>query len=261
MPASNKPVPLYYTTFRPFQDLFQTGLPILTYHKLGRPPVGARLRGLYLSRSLFIKQLGELKRANFSALTLTEWANKHSSVGRHVLFTFDDGFRSVYESALRPLADQQWPAIIFLVADLIGKTNEWDGLASERPEPLMDAAQVRDWLAAGNEIGSHSQSHARLTQLPHDQAREEISASKKKLEDQFGVVIQHFCYPYGDWNESIRDLVTAAGYRTACTTEPGVNTADTSLFALKRFTARYQTRNLGAFLARLRRLRACLKNI
>ncbi len=255
MPVSNKPVPLYYTTFRPFQDLFQTGLPILTYHKLGRPPLKARLRGLYLSRSLFLKQLDELKQANFSPLTLTEWANKRSSVDRHVLFTFDDGFRSVFESALRPLADRRWPAIVFLVVDLIGKTNEWDRLAGERSEPLMDAAQVREWLAAGNEIGSHSQSHARLTQLPCDQAGEEISASKKKLEDLFGVAIQHFCYPYGDWNEAIRDLVIAAGYRTACTTEPGVNTSDTSLFALKRFTARYQTRSLRGLIARFRRQR------
>ena len=33
-----------------------------------------------------------------------------------------------------------------------------------------------------------------------------------------GKPIAHFCYPYGDWNEPVRDLVMEAGYLTACTT-------------------------------------------
>jgi peptidoglycan/xylan/chitin deacetylase (PgdA/CDA1 family) len=116
----------------------------------------------------------------------------------------------------------------------------------------MDAAQVRDWLAAGHEIGSHSLTHPWLTRLPVPAAREEIAASRKQLEDLFGVPIAHFCYPYGDWNEKVRNLVEAAGYKTACTTQPGVNTPADSLFTLKRFTARYASRNLKAIWARLR---------
>ena len=51
----------------------------------------------------------------------------------------------------------------------------------EAPAPLMDAAQVKDWLAAGHEIGSHTLTHPWLTRLPLSEAREEISGSKKKL--------------------------------------------------------------------------------
>jgi peptidoglycan/xylan/chitin deacetylase (PgdA/CDA1 family) len=74
----------------------------------------------------------------------------------------------------------------------------------------------------------------------------------KRIIITFGRPIQHFCYPYGDWNEAVRDLVADAGYQTACTTQPGVNTAGDSPFALKRFTARYPSRNLKAIWARLR---------
>jgi len=116
----------------------------------------------------------------------------------------------------------------------------------------MDDAQVLNWLAAGHQIGSHTRTHPWLTRLPRAAAREEIASSKKALEDRFSVAVEHFCYPYGDWNESVRDLVVAAGYKTACTTEPGVNTAADSPFALKRFTARYPSRNLKAIWARLR---------
>jgi peptidoglycan/xylan/chitin deacetylase (PgdA/CDA1 family) len=157
----------------------------------------------------------------------------------------------VFTHALVPLARNRFYAIQFLVADLLGQSNEWEQHEGEVREPLMDAPQVREWLAAGHEIGSHTLTHPHLTQLPPGQAREEIFASKKKLEDLFGRPIRHFCYPYGDWNEVIRELVQEAGYETACTTGPGVNTAADSSFALKRFTARYPSRNLKAIWSRL----------
>ena len=108
----------------------------------------------------------------------------------------------------------------------------------------MDAGQVREWLAAGHDIGSHTLTHPFLTRLSTAQAREEVTASRKKLEDLFSRPILHFCYPYGDWNEAVRDLVAAAGYKTACTTDAGVNTAAESPLSLKRFTARYRSRTL-----------------
>jgi hypothetical protein len=46
-------------------------------------------------------------------------------------------------------------------------------------------------------------------------------------------------------------MVSAAGYKTACTTDAGVNTALDSPFALKRFTARYASRSLKTFWERL----------
>jgi len=47
------------------------------------------------------------------------------------------------------------------------------------------------------------------------------------------------------------DTVIEAGYQTACTTEPGINTGSESAFELKRFTARYPSRNLKAVLRKL----------
>jgi peptidoglycan/xylan/chitin deacetylase (PgdA/CDA1 family) len=169
-----------------------------------------------------------------------------------IAITFDDGFCNVLRFGLEPLARHRFCAIHFLVADLIGKSNEWEQREGEAREPLMDAAQVRDWLGAGHDIGSHTCTHPWLTRLPLAQAREEIVSSKKKLEDLFARKILHFCYPYGDWNEPVRDLVEEAGYTTACTTQPGINTPGQPPFELKRFTARYPSRNLKAIWARFR---------
>jgi len=251
-------------------------LPILTYHKLGPRPVGARLKGLYVSRKLFSQQLAELKAAGWVSTDLAgvrpspgaagpERSEGNSSTSRQLepaapgdgrtlaigpkrfVITFDDGFRSVIEHALDPLREHQFRAIQFIVADRIGRRNEWDLSSGEICKPLMDAAEIRAWLDAGHQIGSHSLTHAFLTRMPLEQAREEISSSKKQLEDRFGIRVKDFCYPYGDWNPAVRDLVVDAGYETACTTQFGVNTLAESPWALKRVTARYRSRTWRNF--------------
>ena len=248
-------MPGYYHSLPPFRELFQTGVPILTYHKLGPCPRGARLKGLYMSAKLFDRQLAELRAAGFASAPLTDAARAAGNQLLRLGITFDDGFANVLRYGLNPLAQHGFQAVQFLVSDRLGGSNEWDRDSQEVQEPLMDASQVRDWLAAGHLIGSHTQTHPWLTRLPLDQSRAEIRASKLRLEDRFGLAIEHFCYPYGDWNERVRDLVAEAGYLTACTTDPGVNSSALSPFLLRRFTARYPSRNLKALWQRFRRWR------
>ncbi len=244
-------LPPYYTSLAPFRKLFQTGLPILTWHSLGPRPRGARIKGLYLSTGLFRRQLEELRAAGFHSTPLPRRDSDLSQPARIVL-TFDDGCRNVFELGLPLLRETGFRAVQYLVANLIGRTSEWQAREGGVAEPLMDAAQIRDWLAAGQWIGSHTCTHPWLTHLPPDRAREEITASRKKLEDQFGVPVRDFCYPYGDFDPRLRDLVAEAGYQSAVTTQAGVNPPGTDRLALRRFTARYASRRLRDLWLRLR---------
>jgi peptidoglycan/xylan/chitin deacetylase (PgdA/CDA1 family) len=246
------PRPAYYHSLRPFADWFVTGVPVLTYHKLGPRPSNVRLKGLYLSKRWFQRQLAELRAAGFSSVSLAEVCRPQTPQNPALAITFDDGFSNVPRHGLEVLSAHGYRATQFLVANLLGKTNAWDVADGEASEPLMDRIMVREWLAAGHTIGSHTLTHPRLTRIPIEQAREEIAASKKKLEDLFGVPIEHFCYPYGDCNHAIRDLAQAAGYRTASTTNFGLNEHSTSPHALRRLTARYPSRNLKALWERFK---------
>lgn len=239
-------LPHYYTSLGPFLATFRGGLPILTYHKLGPRPANARLKGMYVSRRLFDRQMTELKDEGFQTASLSEAATDLSRVTDRVVITFDDGFRNVLDHGLDVLQQCGFRALQFVLPDLLGRTNEWEQAQGEACGQLMDAAALRDWLAAGHEIGSHTCTHPWLTRIPIERAREEINSSRKKLEDCFQAPVRHFCYPYGDWNETVRDLVAEAGYDTACTTDPGVNQAGGDRYVLKRFTARYASRNLKA---------------
>lgn len=236
-------LPRYYSTLEAFEEYFATGIPILMYHKIGARPAGARLKGLYLGTAHFDRQLAQLKEAGYSTPPLGRIVGGVVPP-RSLALSFDDGFSSVFDNALEILNRHQLQAVLFLVANLVGKTNEWDLREGEVIEPLMDATQVRTWLASGHEIGSHTLTHARLSRLSLRDAREEISASKKRLEDLFAVPIEHFCYPYGEYDDHVRNLVMEAGYRTACTTEFGINTPASHPLSLKRITARYPSRSL-----------------
>jgi len=245
-------VPAQYTSLRPFRGLFETGVPCLMYHKLGPRPRHARIKGLYVTPRLFARQLNELRATGFNTPPYGRPGNG-AVPPKSIALTFDDGFTNAFTHALPVLAEHGFRAIQFLVADLVGQFNEWEVAQDEVREPLMDPPQVREWLAAGHEIGAHTLTHPYLTRISFRDAREEIFASKRKLEDQFGVPIRHFCYPYGDWNESIRELVREAGYETACTTEFGVNTVDTPPLGLKRIMARHQSLSIKGIKASLRK--------
>jgi peptidoglycan/xylan/chitin deacetylase (PgdA/CDA1 family) len=242
--------PATFHTLKPFLEFFQTGVPVLMYHKIAKPPARARLRGLYVRPERFEEQLTEMREAGFVTCHPNEARHSNGAARRFVL-TFDDGFRNVWQHALKPLAVHGFSAIQFLVANQIGRLNQWEMREGEVREHLMDVAQVRDWLAAGHRIGSHSLNHPYLARLSIRDAREEIGASKKKLEDTFGIPIHDFCYPYGNWNKAVRDIVMEAGYTTACASDYGVNTPETSPFSLRRIIVRHPTRSLKMLKARL----------
>ena len=239
-------LPDYYSELKPFRRHFQEGFPILCYHKTEPVPAGARIKGLYLERGLFRQQIQELAKAGFSFLP------PGLPQGTQVLaITFDDGFVSNLEAAVPVMREFGCRAINYLVADRIGKTSDWESAEGGEARPLMDEPQIRDWMAAGNWVGAHTCTHPRLSRIPRERAREEIVSGKKKLEDRFGVPMEHFAYPFGDYDEVVVDLVREAGFKTASTMDRGVNFRDSDPFRLKRWTARYPTRTLKSLIRRM----------
>ena len=217
--------------------MFDDGVVLLMYHKIARSPLATGLPDLYVSPGDFDRQMGELLAAGLEAVSYGEMPAAIDARRRAFALSFDDGFCNVFEHALPVLRRRGLRAIQFLVAGQIGGTDAWDRAIGEPPLPLMDDAQVRDWLAAGQEIGAHTLTHPHLPALPRAQARTEIFDGKKRLEDRFGVAVRHFCYPYGDYDEAVRDLVAEAGYETAPTVRVGANRPGVPPLELRRIMA------------------------
>jgi len=241
---------IYFAEVGPLAALFDTGLPVLCYHKIGRKPWGVKLRGTYVGEGLFSRQMAELRGSGYRSASVDRLLGD-SRGSREVVLTFDDGSLSALRYSAAPMADAGFRAINYLVSDLLGKMNEWDTVHGEVPDRLMDQAQVQEWMAAGHEIGAHTRTHPRLSRISPDRAREEIFGSKKSLEDRFGIPVRHFCYPYGDYSPRVRDLVEEAGYETAVTVDPGVWRPGTDRFLIPRIGARAHSLNFRNIFKRL----------
>jgi peptidoglycan/xylan/chitin deacetylase (PgdA/CDA1 family) len=192
--------------------------PVFLFHRVSSLPATANWPQLYVAPPAFSAAVANLKGSGARSLHLDEVLEPARTQDKRFVLTFDDGFVSALEHAGPVLAGLGFKAINFLVADRLGMRNEWDVDVDHTMEPLMDVGQVRDWLSLGHDIGAHTLTHPHLDQISLTQAREEICASKKKLEDTFGREVRHFAYPYGGFTPPVMDLVREAGFATACTT-------------------------------------------
>lgn len=241
----------HFTELAPLLQLFREGIPVIIYHKVGCKPLRTKLRGIYVTKGLFRRQMDELRREGFRTVSLGNPGSLQPPVDSRIVLTFDDGSVTVFRNALPIMARAGFTSINYLVAGQIGGWNEWDIVNGEVPDRLMDDVQVREWMAAGHEIGSHTMTHPRLSKIAPKQAREEIFASKKMLEDRFGVPIRHLCYPYGDLSPQVRDLVAEAGYETAVTTNCDVWRTGADPLLINRIGARAHSLNFRNVFRRL----------
>jgi peptidoglycan/xylan/chitin deacetylase (PgdA/CDA1 family) len=154
--------------------------------------------------------------------------------GNAVHITFDDGFVGVLEHALPTLQQHRMPATLFALPGQTGATNEWMWRRDFPRRAILSAAQLRLLADEGVAIGSHTRTHARLTELPAQQATAEIADSRKELEDMLGLPVNHFAYPFGLFNQDVRDMVAQAGYQAACSTRSGFNRPGEDLYLLRR---------------------------
>ena len=118
---------------------------------------------------MFERQLSELHAAGFTTPAYGPPPLCEGNPGRRIALTFDDGFANVFQHGLEPLARHGFRAIEFLTVGLIGGCNEWEIQEGEARQPLMDETQIKEWLAAGHEIGSHTLTHPFLTRLSLEQ--------------------------------------------------------------------------------------------
>jgi peptidoglycan/xylan/chitin deacetylase (PgdA/CDA1 family) len=63
--------------------------------------------------------------------------------------------------------------------------------------PLAGSTELKEAIAAGVTIGSHSWSHPVLTELASEPLQHELAASAERIEQALETPVKHFAYPYG----------------------------------------------------------------
>ncbi|MEM1415024.1 MAG: polysaccharide deacetylase family protein [Myxococcota bacterium] len=174
----------------------------------------------YAARAL-IHQQPDAARARLAALDVP-WGDANATVAGTVQAV----------KALAPEVRRAWVQDVEREAG--GPTApSWDG--------FMSPAQLRELVANGHEVGSHSVSHALLPQLDDDALARELEESKRLLEGHLDREVPGFCYPNGDHDRRVAAAVAAAGYTYAVTTSWGPNRTTTSPFRLHRCDVQSET--------------------
>jgi peptidoglycan/xylan/chitin deacetylase (PgdA/CDA1 family) len=141
--------------------------------------------------------------------------------GKLLHVTFDDAFRSVL-AGVEVLERLGVRGSVYACTAFAADGRPFDGgkLAPEaaaHPDEL--ATLTFDALAEladrGVEIGSHTISHPRLTELADDELRRELVDSRAELEDRLGRSCVFLAYPFGGEDERVRRATRAAGYAGA----------------------------------------------
>lgn len=102
-------------------------------------------------------------------------------------------------------------------------------------------SDVRMLQDQGVEFGAHTVTHPIMSHIRNpDSLSQEIADSKKRIEQETGRPVIHFCYPFGlsgDFNEESVTAVRKEGFLTATTAEFGMNDAQSHSMKLLRLAA------------------------
>jgi peptidoglycan/xylan/chitin deacetylase (PgdA/CDA1 family) len=184
-----------------------------------------------------------LKQAGFTSILLSDLVQSlQSGVGmpkRSFVLTIDDGFRNVYEVAFPCLRELGFVATIFPVTGYLGRVCGWDiGERNRRAGvhslELMTWGQVLELSRHGFEFGSHGVEHLRLTDVAAAAVRVDLRKSKEELEERLGQPCRLFCYPYGAFDDTTKEIVRETGFSAAVSLRFGRNDASTDRYSLRR---------------------------
>ncbi len=161
-----------------------------------------------------------------TALTMAEVA-AHLAAGRPfppraVAITFDDGFANLATAGAPVLARHGFPATVYMIAGMIGRTTQWSDHGRPLPaESLLTWPGIRALAAQGIEIGAHTVTHGFLSTYAPAALTHELADGRTMLETGLGRPVTAFAYPQGDYTPAVVRATRAAGYTTAVTMDQG----------------------------------------
>lgn len=193
---------------------------ILCYHAVSEdwPNVAA------IDQTTLERQVGHLLKRGYRPRTLSQ-AFSSGARGRSLVVTFDDAFRSVLERGLPVLERLGVPATLFVPTDFAAEAApltwsslaQWQGGPHEEELRCMSWEEVRRLAAAGWEVGSHTCSHPRLTEIGAEGAAAELTRSRAACEEALQRPCPTFAYPFGAHDDEVVEATREAGYELAVT--------------------------------------------
>lgn len=211
---------------------------VLMYHRIGEE---SAFPSTSVSREQFEEHVSLLENGRYTVWPLDRLVEALRAGGKipdnTVAITFDDAYRTVYETAWPRLRRAGFPFTLFAST----------GAIDSGAENIMSWDQLREMTEAGVTVGNHTVSHLHMTGASRARNLDEIRKAQKRLTDQLGQAPTLFAYPYGEMSSAVRDLVVAEGFKAAFGQHSGVSHGAGDFFFLPRFPLNYRYGDLARF--------------
>lgn len=217
-------------------------VPAFVYHRFGDD----RYPSTNISKANFEAHLIYLKKQGYQAVTLSEaftYLTERSTIEKMVCLTVDDGFNSFYENAFPLLKQYGFKATVFV------------NTASVSSPDYMGWDKLREIQNAGIEIGNHSNQHEYFLN-DSSESRLEFFASdlleaQNLIEQHLGKRPEVYAYPYGEFDEQLKEVVAQAGIKAAAAQSSGVMHKASDFYELPRFPMSDRYGKMGSFIEKL----------
>jgi peptidoglycan/xylan/chitin deacetylase (PgdA/CDA1 family) len=139
---------------------------------------------------------------------------------RTLAVTFDDAYSSVLKLGLPILERLGLPGTVYVPTGFVGSERplSWPGISEWAEGPHAAELTPLSWpeLAGlaerGWEVGSHTRTHPRLTQVDDAVLADELAGSRDECERRLDRPCTSVAYPYGDVDARVVDAADDAGY-------------------------------------------------
>lgn len=191
-------------------ETFNPKVPILMYHEVSEALLARDQRfmtPLYvITREIFENHIKVLAERGYQSLFLED-VSRVSANGNYVVITFDDGLAGNYRHALPILKKYGFKATFFVAVGAI---------SSDR---FMNWTELRELVKNGMSVQSHTVSHRPLATLNDDEIHNELSESKREIEQRLNTSVSAISFPHGSYNRNIVNIAKHVGYKFMCTSD------------------------------------------
>ena len=168
----------------------------------------------------------------------------------YLLLTIDDAFESFYLNAWPVLKNKKIPFILFVSTREVGKHGymTWDQIRE------IDKSNL-------GTVGNHSHSHEYLVDWEDNKIKSDLETSVKIFKKELGYSPKIFSYPFGEYSNSLKKIVSDLNFKFAFGQHSGVIDITKDFLELPRFPINEKYGELKRFKSILRTLPLPYENI
>lgn len=205
-----------------FQYLF-ADVHIFAYHRFG----DTKYKSTNVNIDKLRKQFDYLKKNNYKVVPLsdiyTKLDNNETIPNKWVALTIDDAYKSFYQNGLKVFKEYDYPFTLFVYVEAVDR----------KYGDFMKWKEIKETAKYG-EIALHSYRHPKLQKLTTKKIKEDTEKAINLFEKNLGFKAKYYCYPYGEYNDRVKNIIKNYNFLMIFNQNNGVITNDSDIYDLDR---------------------------